>query len=70
VCAAPKVSGDGFSFDVLSFQGQSLTVQYRASLLPGSWQTLLTTNSPGDLVRITDPRPLSSPGMFYRVTSP
>jgi hypothetical protein len=55
-----------FSFDVTSAAGQTLTVEYSTALQPGSWNTLLTTNSaPGD-VKITDPAPVTNPRRFYR----
>jgi hypothetical protein len=55
-----------FSFDVTSAAGQTLTVEYSTSLQPGSWNTLLTTNSAAGDVKITDPAPVTNPRRFYR----
>jgi len=65
----PSVSGGKFGFDVDTTTGQTLTVLYTTDLkLPvAQWQVLLTTNSPGTRVRITDPRPATSQAVFYRV---
>jgi hypothetical protein len=55
-----------FSFDVTSAAGQTLTVEYSTALQPGSWNTLLTTNSAAGDVKITDPAPVTNPRRFYR----
>jgi hypothetical protein len=65
-----RIESGKFTFDVTSAPNQPLTVKYSPTMLPGSWLTLLTTNSPGGLVRIVDPRPLATPGLFYQVVSP
>jgi hypothetical protein len=53
-----------FGFTVLSASGQAMTVEYSATLASNSWAALLTTNSPGGQVRITDPATNSH--RFYR----
>jgi hypothetical protein len=55
-----------FSFDVLSQVGQALTVEYRSTVNSNLWQTLLTTNSPGGKVHVTDPQSSTNPRRFYR----
>jgi len=64
-----SLRGGFFGFDVDTTTGQALTVLYTTdSKLPVTqWQVLLTTNSPGTRVRITDPRPPTSRTVFYRV---
>jgi hypothetical protein len=52
-----------FSFAITSSAGQAITVVYSDTLRPGSWSTLLTTNSPGGRVLISDP---GSPGSSHR----
>jgi len=55
-----------FSFDVLCAPGQTVTVDYRANLAAGSWQTLLTTNSPGSSFRVVAPQSATNPTLFFR----
>jgi len=52
------------SFDVLCSPGQTVTVRYRTNLANGAWQTLLTTNSPGDRFRVTSPTTPNSSRFF------
>jgi hypothetical protein len=59
-------TGGIFSFDVTSSPGQTLTVEYSSTLLPGQWQTLQTITSPTGRVRITDPDSMNHPHLFYR----
>jgi hypothetical protein len=59
-------TGNIFSFDVTSSPGQTLSVEYSSNMLPGQWQTLLTTNSPTGRVRITDPHSTTNLYLFYR----
>jgi len=55
-----------FSFDVLCAVGQSVTVEYRTNLATGSWQTLMTTNSPGTSFRVVAPQSTTNPSLFFR----
>jgi hypothetical protein len=60
-------AGDGiFSFAITSPAGQTITVLYFDTLQPGSWNPLLTTNSPGGRVQIFDPGSSGSAHRFYR----
>jgi hypothetical protein len=58
-----RASNGVFSFVITSSAGQQITVLYSDTLQPGSWNTLLTTNSPGGQVLISDP---GSPGSSHR----
>ena len=62
-------SAGSFSFDVLTTTGQTLTVvsSTNCALPLAQWPVLLTTNSPGVRVHVTDTRPATSRGMVYRV---
>jgi probable HAF family extracellular repeat protein len=53
-----------FGFTILSAPGQAMTVEFSTTLAPDSWSTLLSTNSPGGQVRITEPT--TNPHRFYR----
>jgi hypothetical protein len=61
-------SGGIFGFDLLTTSGQILTVV--SSTDPASpqasWPILLTTNSPGPRIHISDPRSTNTPALFYR----
>ena len=73
--AAPPVvtnavwSGGSFSFDILTTAGQTLTVvsSTNCALPLAQWPILLTTNSPGTRVHVTDTRSPTGRGMVYRV---
>ncbi|NOS71786.1 MAG: hypothetical protein HOP33_17890 [Verrucomicrobia bacterium] len=54
-----------FSFDVLCSPGQ-VTVEYRTNLATGVWQTLLTTNSPGNIFHAIAPQAVTNRLMFFR----
>ncbi len=58
-----------FSFDVASPSGQTLTVEYTSTLGSTQWHMLLTTNSPGGMVHITDPQASTNRCLFYRARS-
>jgi hypothetical protein len=62
-------SGGSFSFDIITTPQQALTVvsSTNCALPLAQWPTLLTTNSPGTNVHITDPRPATNRAMVYRV---
>lgn len=62
-------SGSTFGFDILTTSGQALTVvsSTNAALPLAQWPILLSTNSPGASVHITDPRPATNRVMVYRV---
>ncbi len=55
-----------FSFNVLCFPGQTVTVEYRTNLTTGLWQTLLTTNSAGNLFHAVAPQATTNRSMFFR----
>jgi hypothetical protein len=57
-----------FGFDILTSSGQTLTVVYNTNLnnAVASWPILLTTNSPGSMVHITDPNAKNNKFFFYR----
>jgi len=55
-----------FSFDVLCDSGQTVTVEYRTNLATGQWQTLLTTNSPGNRFRAIAPNATSNSFLIFR----
>lgn len=55
-----------FSFDVLCFTGQTVTVEYRTNLLAGQWQTLFTTNSPANSFRAVAPQAATNRILFFR----
>ena len=56
----------GFSFNVVCTNGQTVTVEYTNVMGPGTWPKLLTTNSPGSLIRVVSPQSLSNQYLFYR----
>jgi len=61
-------SGGVFGFDLLTTSGQTVTVVSTTNVanpLP-SWTILLTTNSPGTQIHISDPHSGTSPALFYR----
>ena len=55
-----------FSFDVLCSTDQTVTVEYRTNLATGLWQTLLTTNSPGNRFRAVAPQAATNRFLFFR----
>jgi Bacterial Ig-like domain len=55
-----------FSFDVLSSNAPSVTVEYRTNVATGTWQTLLTTNSPGSQFRAVAPQAATNDTLFFR----
>jgi hypothetical protein len=57
-----------FGFDILTSPGQTLMVVSTTNLnsAVATWPVLLTTNSPGSKVHITDSRAKTSKYMFYR----
>lgn len=68
VLANPGWSGGAFGFDLLTASGQTVTVVSSTNLATplATWPILLTTNSPGTQIHISDPRSLTSPTLFYR----
>ena len=59
--------GTGFTFEVTCAPGQQLVAEYSSNLAPNQWQPFATTNTTAARLRFTDPRPLSSSPVFYRV---
>jgi hypothetical protein len=68
VVANPGWSGGVFGFDLLTTSGQTVTVVSTTNAADplASWPILLTTNSPGTRIHISDPRFGTSPALFYR----
>ncbi|MEJ0091381.1 MAG: hypothetical protein WDM80_16755 [Limisphaerales bacterium] len=62
-------SGGNFGFDILTSPGQTVTVVYHTNFTSAvaTWPVLLTTNSPGSKIHVTDPRGATNKAMFYRV---
>jgi hypothetical protein len=59
--------GATFSFDVVAPASQTVTVESSTNLAPGSFSSLLTTNTPaGGRFHVTDPRSTSNRFLFYR----
>lgn len=69
VLGNPSWTGNTFDFDVDTVSGQTITVVYSTdcSLPLSQWQKLITTNSPGSKVHITDPNAALMPVLYYRV---
>ncbi len=64
--AKPAWSGGILSFDITAPTNKTITVQYSATLKPGSWTTLITTNSGTGTVTVTDTPSKTVPSRFYR----
>jgi hypothetical protein len=62
---AAKAAGS-FSFDVISTNGQTFTLECTSNLTSVTWQTWLTTNSPTGHLRLTDSRANTNRNFFYR----
>jgi hypothetical protein len=58
-----------FWFDVACTNGQPLVCEYCTNLSTHQWQTLYSTNSPGQSVRFTDTNSAIRRQTFYRVRS-
>jgi hypothetical protein len=58
-----------FRFEVSCTNGQPLVSEYCTNLTTHLWQTLCSTNSPGQSVRFTDPNSAINRQTFYRVRS-
>ena len=69
VLTNPAWAAGTFGFDILTTPSQTLTVVYNTNLnIPSStWPVLLTTNSPGSTVHISDPHSATNKTLFYRV---
>jgi hypothetical protein len=61
-------NGSAIGFDIDTTPGQLITVLYSTNcVLPvNQWQVLLTTNSPGTRVHVTDSPSAAKPMLFYR----
>jgi hypothetical protein len=68
VLANAAWSGGTFGFNVLTSPSQTVTVIYNTNLNSASstWPILLTTNSPGTVVHISDPHSATNKTLFYR----
>jgi hypothetical protein len=55
-----------FSFNVLCSVSQTVTVEYRTNLSAGTWQTLFTTNSPGNRFHAIAPQAATNRVLFFR----
>jgi len=58
-----------FSFDVLCSIGQTVTVEFKTNLSANVWQTLLTTNSPGNRFHAVSPQAATNRFLFFRARS-
>ena len=69
VVGNPVWNGTSFDFDIETVPGQTLTVVYSTdcSLPLAQWSKLLTTNSPGAQVHISDSGSPNAPAIFYGV---
>ena len=67
VIGNPAWSGNSFGFDIDTKSGQTVTVVYSTdcSLPLSQWQALITTNSPGAKIHISDPNAAQKPVLFY-----
>lgn len=72
--APPSLTNPGwlnglFGFDVEAGLGQTVTITTSTDCASpvGSWQVLLTTNSPSTKFRVNDPASSSKPAAFYNV---
>jgi hypothetical protein len=68
VVANPGWSGGIFGFDLLTTSGQTVTVvsSTNAASPLASWPILLTTNSLGTQIHISDPGSPTNPALLYR----
>lgn len=55
-----------FSFEVSCTPGQAIVVESSATLQPGSWSGILSTNPSGNRVRVIDPRAATNRSLLYR----
>jgi len=62
-------TGSDFGFDIDTTSGQIVTVVYSAdpSLPLSQWQKLISTNSPGAKIHISDPNAALMPALYYNV---
>src|SRR5689334_16263512 len=58
------ISPTNFTFDVRCAPGQLVTVEYKTNLTTATWQTLLTTNSPGTSFHVVSPQPTNATRFF------
>jgi hypothetical protein len=61
-----KFTGGKFGFQFSTTPGRTYTVESSATLQPGSWTLVLTTNAVGSSVQFVEQRNINGP-MFYRV---
>jgi hypothetical protein len=64
--ASPVWSGGALTFAITASPGQTITVEYSTTLEPGSWTTLVRTNSGSGTVTVTDTPSKTVPARFYR----
>lgn len=66
---AVEVSAGNFSFSFETVPGRTYSIESRASLESGTWQTVPGTETPGtgQPARITITNPFTQPQQFYRV---
>jgi hypothetical protein len=62
------ISPTNFTFNVRCAPGQLVIVEYKTNLTTATWQTLLTTNSPGNLFHVIAPQPIHA-SRFFRARS-
>jgi hypothetical protein len=63
-------SPTNFTFDVRCAPGELVTVEYKTNLTTATWQTLLTTNSPGNSFRVIAPQPTHETRFFRARSGP
>jgi len=63
--SAPTISNGKFTCEITCSPGQTFTIESSPTMLPGSWQTLQTTNATGNKVQFIDSRPLGD-REYYR----
>ena len=63
--SAPTILDDKFTCEITCAPGQTFTIESSPTMLPGSWQTLQTTNATGNKVQFIDSRPLGD-RQYYR----
>jgi methionine-rich copper-binding protein CopC len=62
----PALSGATFAFTVNTQPNKTVTVEYSSTLQPGSWTTLVVTNSGSGTITVTDPNSTGARARFYR----
>ncbi|HEY3856541.1 MAG TPA: Ig-like domain-containing protein [Verrucomicrobiae bacterium] len=65
--ATPTLTASTINFTVNATANQNVTIQFNTDgLTPGSWQTLMTTNSGSGAIQVTDAINTANKAVFYR----